>query len=329
VTKLTTQVSPLLAVVAAILPLAFATPAAAASQPVAYVSSTGNDQNSCTATQPCLTVPGALEVLGDIAGPGNGISGIVSCIDGTGPLSTSFLSNGPADVTIDCPIGQWVTNSSGAPYALTIKGNQTYKIRHVTFNLGASASGASAIIVQGSGNLILEDCVIENSPGVALTIEPTGAFNLALTNTRLSNNGAAGVLIQPASGGSVTATFDHVRITENSGGGIHADSSNGPVTVDVVDSVISDNSSNGFNVTSGSGTQNNVVTLSRSTIATNGLVGIQVGGSNAAVLVDTTLLDSNTNGATYVGSGGRILSYGNNRIVGSSGSGFTGAMAQQ
>ena len=41
-------------------------------------------------------------------------------------------------------------------------------------------------------------------------------------------------------------------------------------------------------------------------------------------MIDTTLLDSNAAGATSVINGGHMLTYGNNRIVGSSGLGFTG-----
>jgi hypothetical protein len=41
------------------------------------------------------------------------------------------------------------------------------------------------------------------------------------------------------------------------------------------------------------------------------------------------LLDSNTAGATSVVSGGRLLTYGNNHIVGSAGSGFTGTAPSQ
>jgi len=36
------------------------------------------------------------------------------------------------------------------------------------------------------------------------------------------------------------------------------------------------------------------------------------------------LLDSNASGALTTINGGRLLTYGNNRIVGSAGSGFTG-----
>jgi len=50
---------------------------------------------------------------------------------------------------------------------------------------------------------------------------------------------------------------------------------------------------------------------------------------NAAALVNSSVLDSNTAGATALIGAGRILTYGNNSIVGTSGSGFTGAAPLQ
>jgi hypothetical protein len=41
-------------------------------------------------------------------------------------------------------------------------------------------------------------------------------------------------------------------------------------------------------------------------------------------LVNNTVLDSNAAGATSAVGGGRTLTYGNNSIIGSAGSGFTG-----
>jgi hypothetical protein len=72
-----------------------------------------------------------------------------------------------------------------------------------------------------------------------------------------------------------------------------------------------------------------MVSISRGVIAKNGAVGVEVNGATAGVMIDTTLLDSNATGATLVGSGGHILTYGNNRIVGAPGSGFTGPAALQ
>lgn len=293
-----------------------AAPAAAQLRAV-YISSTGNDANTisdCSAANPCASFVQALALLGN--------GGELICLDNPGVARSGGIVP-QMTVTIDCP--GTIVPPAGRAFDLR-PDTQAVKIRHLTFNGSGGATGA--IGTPGSGTLVIEDCVFENFGTVApLTIQPTGALNLVIRNSRFFNNGA-GIIIKPLAGGSVTATFDHVTITQN-GGGIHTDSSNGPVTVDVYDSVSSDNDSNGFNVTSGTGTQNNVMTIARTVISNNGLTGIQAGGSNAAVLVDTTVLDGNTNGATQTGAGGRILSYGNNRIVGSPGSGFSGGATQR
>jgi hypothetical protein len=118
-----------------------------------------------------------------------------------------------------------------------------------------------------------------------------------------------------------------VTIAGNSGGGIRLDATNGAVTADVTDSVITNNAGNGLSATGGAGAA--MLSIHNSVIANNGAAGVNATGTNGAVLVDTTLLDSNGTGATSVASGGRIVTYGNNRIVGPAGSGFTGTASLQ
>jgi Right handed beta helix region len=263
----------LVSVVAAITGCLIVAPAAVASGPtIAFVSSTGSG-SSCTAAQPCATVLAALEVL-------SGGGGIVSCVNGTGPqvdadglgLAVSNLL-----ISVDCPGGTWTTFSTN-PFALSLPGaNQTIKIRHLTFNLVDSSSGAPAIQVLGSGNLILEDCVFENGSGAALDIEPSGPLNLVIKNSRMSNGGS-GILLRPQSGGSINATLDHVTITQNAGGGIKADTTHGAITLDITDSVISNNGGNGVNAVGNAGNQN-IVSIKNGVIAKNGAAGVQANGA--------------------------------------------------
>ena len=148
-----------------------------------------------------------------------------------------------------------------------------------------------------------------------------------IRNSRISNN-ASGMVLKPAAGGSINATLDHVTITGNTGGGIKIDTTNGPVTMDITDSVVSNNGANGINAVGNAGGQT-MVSIKNSVIAKNGLVGVQANGANAGVLVQTTLLDQNVAGATSVVNGGHISTYGNNSIVGRAGSGFTGSASLQ
>jgi Right handed beta helix region len=285
-----------------------------AAQAVSYVSSTGSG-TACTAAQPCASI---FTAHGPLVNGGQ-----ISCLNS--PTLTSESENffeSDTSLVIDC-VGVFAWESGG--FGLEFSGaNQVIKIRNLTFS--GSGGMFPAVEVTGSGTLILENCVFENMAGTALDIEPTGPLNLVIRNSRISNN-ASGMLLKPAAGGSIKATFDHVVTTSNNGGGIKSDSTNGVVNLDISNSEISNNPGNGINLV---GSANpNMLNLSRTVIAKNGVAGLQVNGATTAALVDTTLFDTNTSGATSVVGGGHVLTYGNNRIVGSAGSGFTGTAPSQ
>jgi hypothetical protein len=282
--------------------------------PIVWISGTGSDANSCTAALPCATLFGAAAHMDQ--------GGQINCLDSPGFAETNLSES--FSFSLDCA-GVYNTTNSGFAAIQLPTNNQVVKIRN--FTITGTGGGFPAIKVTGSGSLILENCVFENfnaSGAVpALDIEPNGPLNLVIKNSRISNN-AGGVLIKPAAGGSVTATFDGVTIADNTGGGVKTDTTNGPVTVDISNSTITKNAGNGLNAVSGSSGQNNMLNLSHTVIAGNGSAGVQANGANSAALIDTTLLDSNAAGATSAVGGGRLLTYGNNRIVGAAGSGFTG-----
>jgi hypothetical protein len=316
------------ALVAALLVVVSA-PQVQAQNTFSFVSSTGSDGNPCTAASPCATLSQALSTT--ISG------GQISCLDATAITELNFQPTSVPSFTIDCT-GVVATSTVGTTGAMLQLANsdQVVKIRNLTFN-GQTSGGGGAIEVSGSGTLIIENCVFENfANGTALSVDQSsGAVNLVVINSRISNN-AAGVLIEPfvIEGGvsvkpKVKATFDRVTITQNTGGGIKINSSAAPVTVDITASEITDNGGNGLNAVSQAGGAAAMFNIGHSVIAQNGDAGVQANGANAAALIDTTLLDSNAAGALAAIGGGRILTYGNNRIVGSAGTGFTGPAALQ
>jgi len=288
-------------------------PVAAAS--VVWISSTGSDANQCFATQPCMTFSKALTQLYG--------GGQINCLNSPGP--SDYAASTSQSFTVDCAGGVYqVEEPDGAAFYL-YGTSQVVKIRNLT--ISGALTGYPGINVVGSGTLILENCVFENIRGAGLDIEPTGPLNLVMTNSRISNS-SSGVLLKPAAGGSVTATFNGVTIDDNIGGGIKTDASNGLVSVDISNSTISNNGGNGMNAVGGAG-GTNMLNIHNSVIAKNRSAGIQANGANAAALIDTTLLDTNTAGATSVVGSGRVLTYGNNRIIGTLGSGFTGTAVLQ
>jgi hypothetical protein len=274
-----------------------------------YVSPGGTVGGACTFATPCGFIANALANIGPDVGR-------VVCLNGNaaGDVGINAFYGGGVTLDIDCPLG--------AVQSMHIGGvGVTMRIRHLAF------SGGSDLTFLAGGTLILEDCVFTGSSGTpAIDIEPTGPLNLVIKSSRISNN-SSGIILKPAAGGSIKATFDHVVITGNSGGGIKADSTNGVVNLDVSDSEISNNTANGLNAVGGA--SQNIVSIRNSVITRNGLVGVQANGANAALLIQTTLLDQNAAGATSLVNGGHISTYGNNSIVGNAGSGFTGSAPLQ
>jgi Right handed beta helix region len=274
---------------------------------VAFVSATGSG-GACTQTAPCGSINTAVSSLPN--------GGRVVCA--TPVVETVSFGFANSTYVFDCPgasmLGQIVYFGKSV----------VLKFQHMGFSNAGNVIGFQS----GGGTLIFEDCVIEDAGGTALDIEPPVPFNLVVTNSRISTN-AAGVLLKPAAGGSVTATFDRVTITGNSGGGVKTDTTNGPVSVDISNSTISNNGGNGMNAVSGAAGGVNMLNIKNSVIARNGSAGVQVNGANAAALINNTLLDSNGTGATTAINGGRVLTYGNNSIVGAPGSGFTASTPLQ
>jgi hypothetical protein len=148
-----------------------------------------------------------------------------------------------------------------------------------------------------------------------------------IQDSTITQNGS-GILVAPTGSASVSVSIDRSRIENNNGGGMKTDTSSGAINASISDSSVSFNAGNGLNAVSLAGAVN-MLNIIRDDIASNGTAGVQVNGTNAAAIVNNTVLDSNTTGATSVVGGGRILTYGNNSIVGSSGSGFTGSASLQ
>ncbi len=153
----------------------------------AYMSATGGG-TACTAAAPCATFVDAFASLL----PGGGR---ILCLD---PVADSLgfpFSASNAAFDIDCPAGSW-TGVAGAPVLNIIGPNLTLTFRNMAFNGVGGATSAIKVGNSGSGTLIFENCVFANFLDAALDIEPKTAFNLAITNSRISSSGS-GVLLKP------------------------------------------------------------------------------------------------------------------------------------
>jgi hypothetical protein len=264
-----------------------------------FFSATGGGI-TCSQTAPCQIT----EAISQVGAPVE-----LSCADGTNNGSVTITKS----LTVDC------AGTTGSLNKIIVSSNAVVKLRNFT------KYQVEGIDLQG-GVVILENVHITGATINAILAEPTIASSLIVKNSTI-DTGGSGILLKPSAGGSLTAMFDHIVITNNGGGGIKLDTTNGPVTLDITDSVVSNNAGNGLNVVAA--LNQGVVSMKNSVIARNGTAGVQANGANAGVLVQTTLFDQNATGATSVVGGGNIFTYGNNSIVGSSGSGFTGTAPLQ
>ena len=238
----------------------------------------------------------------------------LSCADSSDVFSGATINK---SLTIDC------AGTAGSINGIEVNSGAVVTLRNLT--IGGNTEDGIFLI---NGTLILENVHFVGVGSIGINAAPISPSTLIVKNSIINRGGVPAVLLKPGAGGSLSASFDHVTIAGNGGGGIRLDTTNGPVTADVTDSVISNNAGNGVSAQGGAGGAA-MLSIHNSVIADNGAAGVNATGTNGAALVDTTLLDSNASGATSVASGGRIVTYGNNRIIGTLGSGFTGTASLQ
>jgi hypothetical protein len=300
----------------------FVTPLyASGSTSEAWISGTsGNDGNastSCQRTAPCATLSTALGVTS--------AGGIVFCADPSATIGPATISQ---DVTVDC-------SATGAIVNLSCLGGDGIDINTAGINVtlrGLTVAGPPCamapvgINISAAAMVRLEHCKISGFATAGVEIAPSaGTLSIKIQDSTISKN-ASGILVAPTGGASVVMSVERSQIENNAGGGLKAAGSGGPITLSVSESAISQNGANGLNAVSSA--SNVMVNLSRDVIASNGLAGVQANGGNAAVTVDNTSILNNAT-ALAATSGGRLLTYGNNRIVGSAGSGFSNSAPLQ
>ncbi len=166
--------------------------------------------------------------------------------------------------------------------------------------------------------------------GFAIDFKPNGPAKLFVTDSDFYNMGAGGITgainVKPASGVTANVTIERSRF-ENNRFGIVADGNGGGIIRGVVrDSVIAGNVNNGITVSTTSA--NVVLSVDGCTISGNNF-GLVATGSNAGMLVGRSVITTNTTGL-FTGSGGVLLSYGNNSVnANNAGEAFTGSVSQK
>jgi hypothetical protein len=308
----------MMALATAGLSVVYAAPASAQATRT-WVSGVGDDVNPCSRTAPCKTFAGAISKTA--------AGGEINCLDPGGFGAVTIIKS----MTISCPYteGGALAGGNGITVNLPLA-TDVVVIRGLDiFGVNPPSNGIRFI---NQGSLHIEDSVIRrfnaaNSWGV--NFQPSGAGNLYISNTTITQNGNAatggGVLIKPTGTGTARAVIDDVRIRNNASTGLSTDTTgnSGGLALTVNNTQVSGTSGNGILALSPAGNAASTIMLVNSTVANNNAIGV---GANGLVTmrVGNTTITGNAFAAgsgVVMSNGGQIVSYLDNRLDGNASNG--------
>jgi hypothetical protein len=274
-----------------------------------WVSGVGDDANPCSRTAPCKTFAGAISKTAT--------AGEIDCLDPGGFGAVTITKS----ITIDCKTTEGGVLSAGTNGVIvnTPVGSSVH-LRGISIN--GVGTGFDGVRMVGQGQLHIEDCNIERVTSNGVEFLANGNSELYISNTRIAEAGAVGVLIKSSVGAGINAILSKVEIT-NSGSGILVDGTGNTVAMNLTltNSLVSGNTGNGVAIKSVAAASPVRATIVNTTISANAGVGVNANGAAAsgsgsaiAFLGESTVF-GNVTGVSNTGSGA-IQSFKNNMISG-------------
>lgn len=266
-----------------------------------WVSGVGDDANPCSRTAPCKTFAGAISKTA--------AKGVISVLDpgGFGAVTIS------KSITID---GGGIEGSilAAGTNGIIVSAGATDVVRIKDISIDGVSSGINGVRFLTGGALLLDNVAIHDVTGQGVLFSPSGASRLSISNSTISNNGGAGVLVQPGAGGLATVTVTNSRLMDNSHG-LRADDRS---TVSARNSDFSNNANSGVLAISAS--QAVEITVDSCQLVNNGVgnassAAIKSRGSLASILIADNTVTGNHNGIVRE-NGGDVFSFGRNRVSG-------------
>ena len=268
-----------------------------------WVSGVGDDANPCSRTAPCKTFAGAISKTAT--------GGEISVLDpggyGAVTITKSITING--DGTLGGILASLVTgvivNCTG------VNVNCVVTLRNISIN--GAGNGIDGIRFVNGGELHVDNVNIYGFTGEGIKVNPTvNAQNrLFVSNSKISNNTAGGILVVPTGSAIVTGSVTNTLLDGN-GRGMRVEN-NG--RMQVRDSQATGNDANGFVAIAAGGTFATIAL--DNCVSSNNLATGVYAGANTSVRMASTMVHNNLNGLQAVG-GGTIISFGNNRVYANS-----------
>lgn len=289
-----------------------------------YVSSTGNDANTCTFASPCRTFQRGHDQTN--------AGGFLQALDVTGDY-------GPVVITKGIRISSPGDNNPGERATITVTSGNA-----ITINAPANAT-VSLVNLEVRGSGTSDNGVLFNSGfllqvyggayfgfggaspnGFGVKFAPAAFSRLFVTGANMSGNGTAStgaaVQVNPQSGGSAFVDLREITAYNNAFGlAIDTTGSSGGVNAVIHGGVMQFNRQDGIVFVAG-GAPVGVTVDNNALVLGNSGNGVRAIGTGAFARLDQATITGNGTGVAAV-SGGIVYSYGNNSIDGNGTNGTT------
>jgi hypothetical protein len=292
-----------------------------------FVSSNGLDTNTCTQAGPCLTFGKALSVAS--------AGGVIYCLTpgDFGPLiiqkaiTIDCASTGAAISNGFCPtfngstVCAAITVAAGATDVVTLRGLSLITPAFILTENGIRFISGAALHVRNCMIGSYENIGFGGAglSGIGIFFNPSGGATaeLYVQDTIISDNGltqsGGGIVVQPTGSSSAHVELNRVVMERNKYGFFaNGNNSTGVIAVQIRDSVVTGSTFNGISAFTSSAAT--AITVDHSSSNLNGGVGILAQGSAAFVFLKDATVMSNQTGLSA--SGGSIISYQNNSLMG-------------
>jgi hypothetical protein len=287
----------------------------ASAQPArTFVSSLGNDANTCVLASPCRSFQAAANAVAT--------GGEVVALDSAGYGIITI----DRSMTVEAPNGIYggvtVPSSGTGVSVTTVNGTDSVVLRGLTFTGGGAATRAIDFNF-GRGVLHVESCVISGFQNHGILIRPAALTDEAsIKDTIIRNSGFA---IAAAS----LVSIDNCRL-ENSTVGLY--STGNLVHAVIRNSVVAGNF-NGIAITLFSPGNSSTVDIENCMVVHSSNFGLSAAGNpqggNGILNVSNTMIAFNATGLA-ISAGGQINSFGNNKLTDNATAGaFTSVIPQQ
>lgn len=285
----------------AVLLLSLVATVASAQATRTWVSGVGDDAFPCSRTAPCKTFAGAISKTaanGEINVIDSGAFGALTItksltIDAAGYLAGVLATNGSNGIIVNAGVNDVVT------------------LRNLDIN--GAGTGANGIRFLAGKALYVENTSIYNFASKGISFEPSGNSTLTVRDTGIRNNANAanggGIWVRPGALGSAEVFLERVNLGGNHFG-IRAEDRS---TVTIHNSSVTGSTSNGFLAFSNGGPIN--FSVESSVASGNGSSGVRSVGAGSLLRISNLMITNNSTGIS-TDTGGSVVSFDNNCIIG-------------